>query len=71
MQDSLDQVSSWCDNNYMVTNPTKTKSYDTRYQAETAAVTLPLDLVLLRVKSDQVSAIKHRLLGLTIDNEIR
>ena len=26
MQDSLDQVSSWCDNNHMVINPIKTKS---------------------------------------------
>ena len=26
MQDSLDQVSNWCDNNHMVINPIKTKS---------------------------------------------
>ena len=36
MQYSLDQVSSWCDNNDMVINPTK----NNRYQAETPAVTL-------------------------------
>ena len=26
LQDSLDQVSSWCDNNHIVINPIKTKS---------------------------------------------
>ena len=29
MQDSLDQVSNWCDNNYIVINPIKTMSMTT------------------------------------------
>ena len=70
MQDSLDQVSSWCDNNHMVANPIKTQSMTIATRQKQQLLSLLLDLVLLRVKSDQVSAIKHRLLGLTIDNEI-
>ena len=43
MQDSLDQVSNWYDNNHMVINPIKTKSMTIAtnwYQTETPAVTL-------------------------------
>ena len=38
LQESLDQVSCWCDNNSMVINPKKTHS-DSRYKAEASAVT--------------------------------
>ena len=67
MQDSLDQVSSWCDNNHMVINSIKTKSLTiaTRQKHQL----LPLDLVLNGAKIDQVS--EHRLLGITIDNKLR
>ena len=52
MQDRLDQVSSWCDNNHMVINPIKTKSMTiaTRQKHQQILLPhlphLPLDLVL-------------------------
>ena len=66
MQDSLDQVSSWCDNNHMVINRIKTKSMTiaTRQKQQ-----LSLDIVLNGAKIDQVS--EHRLLDITIDNKLR
>ena len=66
MQDSLDQVSSWCDNNHMVINRIKTKSMTiaTRQKHQ-----LWLDIVLNGAKIDQVS--EHRLLDITIDNKLR
>ena len=67
MQDSLDQVPNWCDNNHMVINPIKTKSMTiaTRHKHQLSPV--PLDLVLNGATIDQVS--EHRLLDITIDNE--
>ena len=65
MQDSLDQVSKWCDNNHMV----KTKSMTITTRQKHQLSPLPLDLVLNGVKIDQVSG--HRLLGITIDNKLR
>ena len=65
MQDSLDQVSNWCDNNHMV----KTKSMTIATRQKHQLSPLPLDLVLNGVKIDQVSG--HRLLGITIDNKLR
>ena len=69
IQDSLDQVSSWCDNNHMVINPTKTKSVTVATRQKHQLSPLPLDLVLNGAKIDQVS--EHRLLGITIDNTLR
>ena len=69
MQDSLDQVSNWCDNNHMVINPIKTKSMTIATRQKHQLSPLPLDLVLNGVKIDQVS--EHRLLGITIDNKLR
>ena len=46
MQDSLDQVSNWCDNNHMVINPTKTKSMTIATRQKHQLSPLPLDLVL-------------------------
>ena len=69
MQDSLDQVSIWCDNNHMVINPIKTKSMTTATRQKHQLSPLPLDLVLNGAKFDQVS--EHRLLGITIDNKLR
>ena len=65
MQDSLDQVSNWCDNNHMV----KTKSMTIATRQKHQLSPLPLDLVLNRAKTDQVW--EHRLLGITIDNKLR
>ena len=59
MQDSLDQVSNWCDNNHTVINPIKTKSMTITTRQKHQVSPLPLDLVLNRAKTDQVS--EHRL----------
>ena len=67
MQDSLDQVSNWCDYNHMVISPIKTKSMTIATRQKHQLSPLPLDLVLNGAKIDQVS--EHRLLGITIDNE--
>ena len=68
MQDSLDQVSNWC-NNHMVINQIKTKSMTIATRQKHQLLPLPLDLVLNGAKIDQVS--EHRLLGITIDNKRR
>ena len=54
MQYSLDQVSSWCDNNHMVINPTKTKSMTIATRQKHQLSPLPLDLILNGAKTDQV-----------------
>ena len=69
MQDSLDQVSNWCENNHMVINPIKTKSMTIATRQKHQLSPLPLDLVLNGATIDQVS--EHRLLGITIDNKLR
>ena len=78
MQDSLDQVTNWCDNNHivinpiktnMVINPIKTKSMTIATRQKHLLSPLALDLVLNGAKIDQVS--EHRLLGITIDNKLR
>ena len=69
MQNSLDQVSNWCDDNHMVINPIETKSLTIATRQKHQLLPLPLDLVLNGAKIDQVS--EHRLLGITIDNKLR
>ena len=78
MQDSLDQVSNWCDNNHMVINPIKTNMVINPIKTKSMVIAtrqkhllspLALDLVLNGAKTDQVS--EHRLLGITIDNKLR
>ena len=69
MQDSLNQVSSWCNNNDMVINPTKTKSMTFATRRKHQLLPLTFDLVLNEAKIDEVS--EHRLLGITIDNKLR
>ena len=69
VQDSLDQVSNWCDNNRMVVSPIKTKSMTIATRQKHQLPPLPLDLVLNGAEIDQVS--EHRLLGITIDNKLR
>ena len=68
-QDSLDQVSNWCDNNHMVTNLIKINFMTIATRQKHQLSPLPLDLVLNGAKIDQVS--EHRLLGITIDNKFR
>ena len=55
MQDSLDQVSNWCDNNHMVVNPIKTRSMTITTRQKHQLSPLPLDLVLNGAKIDHVS----------------
>ena len=69
MQDSLDQVSNWCDNNHLVINPIKTKSMIIATRQKHQLSPLSLDLVLNGAKIDQES--EHCLLGITIDNKFR
>ena len=64
-QDSLDQVSNWCDNNHMVISPIKTKFMTIATRQKHQLSPLPLDLVLNGAKIDKVS--EHCLLGITID----
>ena len=69
VQDNLDQVSNWCVNNHMVINPIKTKSITIATRQRHQLSPLPLGLVLNGAKTDQVS--EHRLLGITIDSNLR
>ena len=70
MQDSLDQVSNWCDNNHMVISLIKTKSMTIATTQKHQLLPLPLDLILNGGRIDQVS--EHRLLGksIYIDNKL-
>ena len=61
MQDSLDQVSNWCDNNHMVINLIKTRQ---KHQLSS----LLLNLVLNGAKIYQAS--EHHLLDKTRDNKL-
>ena len=69
MQDILDKVSNWCDNNHMVFKPIKTKSMTIAIRQKHQLSPLPLDLVLRGTKIDEVS--EHHLLCITIDNKLR
>ena len=69
MQDSLHQVTNWCDNNHMVINLIKIKSMTIATRQKHQLSSLPLNLVLNRAKTDQVS--EHPLLDKTIDNKLR
>ena len=42
-QDSLDQVSNWCDNNHMIMNPIKTKSMTIATRQKHQLSPLPLE----------------------------
>ena len=69
LQESLDQVSCWCDNNSMVINPKKTHSMTIATRQKHQLLPLSLDLLLHGVKVEQVA--EHRLLGIIIDNKLR
>ena len=68
MQDRLEQVSHWCDNNHIVVNPIKTKSMTIATRQKHQLSPLLLDLVLNGAKIGQVS--EHCLLGITIDTNL-
>ena len=67
MQDSLDQVSNWCDNNHMVINPIKTKSMTLATRQKHQPSSLPLYPGLRRAK---MITCRNTVLGITIDNKI-
>ena len=69
LQESLDQVSCWCDNNYMVINPEKTHSMTIATRQNHQLLPLSFDLLLHGVKVEQVA--EHQLLGIITDNKLR
>ena len=69
LQESLDQVSCCCDNNYMVINPNKTHSMTIATRQKHHLLPLSLDLLLHALKVGQVA--ERRLLGIIIDNILR
>ena len=69
LQESLDQVSCWCDNNSMVINPKKTHSMTIATRQKHQLLPLSLDMLLHEVKVEQVA--EHRLLGIIIDNKLQ
>ena len=56
-QNSLDQVSNWCDINYMVINPIKITFSTIATRQNHQLSSLPLDLVLRWAKIDQVEGV--------------
>ena len=71
MQENLDQVSNWCDNNHiiMVISLIKTKSVTIATRQKHQLLPLLLSLILCVTKIDEVS--EHHLLGITIDNKLQ
>ena len=69
LQENLDQVSCWCDNNYVVINPKKTHSVTIATRQKHRLLPLSLDLLLYGVKVEQVA--EHRLLEIIIDYKLR
>ena len=71
MQENLDQVSNWCDNNHiiMVISLIKTKSVTIATRQKHQLLPLLLSLILCETKIDEVS--EHHLLGITIDNKLQ
>ena len=59
LQESLDQVLCWCDNNSMVIDPKKTHSMTIATRQKHQLLPLSIDLLLHGVKVEQVA--EHRL----------
>ena len=55
LQDSLDQISNWCDNNSMVMNQKKIYSMSLTRKPEHNLSPLSVDLMLRGLKIEQVS----------------
>lgn len=68
LQSSLDEVSNWCDDNFMVPNPAKTESMLVTSRQKHQTHPPPLQLSLCSHSIEQVAT--HRLLGVTLDNEL-
>ena len=69
LQKSLDEVDVWCHVNRMVINPEKTKSMVITTRQKHQLKPLLLDLSIKETKIEQVQ--KHRVLGITIDQELK
>ena len=69
LQQSLQEVSDWCNTNRMVLNPSKTECMiiTTRQKHQLEPLSLSLSLNGTAIK--QVA--KHRLLGVTVDNQLQ
>ena len=69
LQDSLNDVSSWCSKNSMLIHPHKTKSMlvSTRQKLQNSTYTLSLSIDSTPV--EQVS--EHRVLGITLDDQFK
>ena len=68
MQQSLNEVSSWCQVNSMVIHPTKTKSMVIATRQKHQLSPLSINLSLKGTHVEQVS--EHRVLGVIIDNQL-
>jgi hypothetical protein len=68
LQQSLDEVSSWCKHNHMIISVQKTKSMLITSRQKHQRGLLPLTLYLDSEPLDQVK--KHRLLGVTVDDQL-
>ena len=69
LQESLDQVSCWCDNNSTVINPKKTHSMTVATRQKHQLLSLSLDMLPHGVNVEQVE--EHQHLGITVDNKLR
>ena len=69
LQQSLYDVSGWCCRNRMAVNPTKTKCMLMATRQKHQKKQLPLNLKFETTPIEQVS--KHRLLGVTVDEQLK
>jgi hypothetical protein len=69
LQDSLDNAASWCRDNHMALNPTKSKSMLITTRQKHQRAPLKLNLTLNNEPLHQVSEHKH--LGVVIDDKLR
>ena len=69
LQEGLNDVSKWCDQNHMVVHPGKTKSIVLASRQKHQLKPLILNLILGTNIIEQVR--EHRVLGITIDEELK
>ena len=69
LQQSLDDIYSWCNNNQMVLHPKKSKSMLITSRQKHQLQPLALNLKLNTEAVEQVSS--HRVLGVVVDHELR
>ena len=69
LQQSLDDIFSWCNSNRMLLHPKKSKSMIITSRQKHQLQPLTLDLKLGTERVEQVNS--HRVLGVTIDHELR